>query len=344
MNRIRCRHRHAASCSHAASWSDVASSFHAASCFLSIATIALIAIAAPLAGQTAAPPAIDSVRLLSDLHVLAHDSMQGRRAGTPGAERARSFLETSFAAIGLQRFGESWRQTFEFRGGRGSDVLRGANVVGYFRGTTDPERVIVLSAHFDHLGVREGEVFNGADDNASGTAAILALARMFAESPPRHTIVFAAFDAEESGLRGAHAFVEAPPVPRGRIAINVNLDMVGRNQAGELWVAGTHHTPALRPLMERHAQDAHVRLRIGHDRPNIASEQDWTGSSDHGPFHAAGIPFLYFGVEDHADYHRESDEADRIDAAFFTRSVQTIADIVGSLDLQLGSLLPQREH
>jgi Zn-dependent M28 family amino/carboxypeptidase len=170
---------------------------------------------------------------------------------------------------------------------------------------------------------------------------MLAIARLFAQEAPRHTIVFAALDAEESGLRGARAFVDDPPIPLDRIAIDVNLDMVSRNAEGELWVAGTHHSPSLRPFIERMAESAPVRLRIGHDRPGIAGEQDWTGSSDHGPFHAKGIPFLYFGVEDHADYHRESDEAEHIDVDFFTRSVQTIADITRTLDAELASLSRQ---
>jgi Zn-dependent M28 family amino/carboxypeptidase len=296
------------------------------------------ATVAPLQAQTAAS-AVDADQLVADLRALAHDSMDGRRAGSPGAERARRYIEGAFAAVGLLEFSDTWRQPFVLRADRAGQTLDAANVVGYLRGTVNPERVIVITAHFDHLGERDGEIFNGADDNASGVAAMLAIARLFAQEAPRHTIVFAALDAEESGLRGARAFVDDPPIPLDRIAIDVNLDMVSRNAEGELWVAGTHHSPSLRPFIERMAESAPVRLRIGHDRPGIAGEQDWTGSSDHGPFHAKGIPFLYFGVEDHADYHRESDEAEHIDVDFFTRSVQTIADITRTLDAELASLV-----
>ncbi|MGH7503103.1 MAG: M20/M25/M40 family metallo-hydrolase [Longimicrobiales bacterium] len=307
-----------------------------------LAAIALVAAAAPLSAQTVASAAVDKDRLMADLRALAHDSMAGRRAGTAGGVRAIRYIEHAMDDAGLTRFGGSYSRPFEFNGGRGGQAVQAANVVGYLRGRVEPERVIVLTAHFDHLGERNGQIYNGADDNASGVAAMLAIARHFAEDAPRHTIVFAALDAEEAGLRGARAFVDQPPVPFERIAIAVNLDMVSRNAEDELWVAGTHHTPALRPFIERMADSARVRLRIGHDRPGVQAQDDWTNASDHGPFHAKGIPFLYFGVEDHADYHRESDEADRVNADFFVRSVQTIAEIVRALDTQLTAVLPAR--
>jgi Zn-dependent M28 family amino/carboxypeptidase len=175
-------------------------------------------------------------------------------------------------------------------------------------------------------------VFNGADDNASGTAALLAIADHLRRNPPEHSVIIAALDAEESGLQGARAFVQDPPVAREAILANVNMDMLGRNDAGELWAAGTFHSPWLLPLVERVAQRAPVKLRIGHDRPGVAGQDDWTGASDHGPFHAAGIAFLYFGVEDHADYHRASDEAQGIQPDFYGRAVATVIDFLMELD------------
>ena len=299
-----------------------------------------------LAGQAATRPAgarapgIDAEQLRTHVRVLADDSMGGRRTGSEGNERARRYIERVFAAIGASPIGASFVHPFTFESRSGT--VRGVNVVARIAGSERPDRVIVITAHYDHLGERNGQIFNGADDNASGVAAMLALAHVFAASPPRHTIVFAALDAEESGLRGAHAFVQDPPLPLASIALNINLDMVGRNDAGELWVAGTHHTPALRPTVERLAADVPVRLRIGHDRPGVPGQDDWTGSSDHGAFHARGIPFLYFGVEDHADYHKESDEFAGIDPDFQLRAARTIAAIVIALDGGLEVILPRR--
>jgi Zn-dependent M28 family amino/carboxypeptidase len=122
--------------------------------------------------------------------------------------------------------------------------------------------------------------------------------------------------------------------------LTVNLDMVGRNEKNELYVAGTYHTPALLKLVEGIAVGAPVKLVAGHDRPGLPSGDDWTNSSDHGPFHAAGIPFLYFGVEDHADYHRGSDEVERmLPADFHVRAVETVLMALLRLDREVDAIL-----
>jgi Zn-dependent M28 family amino/carboxypeptidase len=202
-------------------------------------------------------------------------------------------------------------------------------------GRVQADRYIVISAHYDHLGTRGDTIYNGADDDASGTAALLALARHFARRPAEHSLIFAAFDAEEMGLQGARAFVAAPPVPREAIALDVNMDMVSRNSAGELYAAGAHHYPALRPVLEQVAAGAPVKLRLGHDAPGLPPGDDWTQSSDHGPFHASGIPFVYFGVEDHPDYHKPTDDVERIDPGFYVRAVSTVLSAVNALDAAL---------
>ena len=115
-----------------------------------------------------------------------------------------------------------------------------------------------------------------------------------------------------AGLLGARAFLAAKPVPVDAIALDVNLDMVSHSDSGELWAAGTAYTPALRPVLDSLARIAPVHLRFGHDRPGVAGQQDWTNESDQGPFHAAGIPFIYFGVEDHKDYHKPTDDPETI--------------------------------
>jgi Zn-dependent M28 family amino/carboxypeptidase len=190
----------------------------------------------------------------------------------------------------------------------------------------------VVTAHYDHVGVQNGTIYNGADDNASGTAALLVIADELRRNPPEHSVIIAALDAEEAGLSGARAFVDAPPVPPTTIRANLNLDMVGRNEAGELWAAGTFHYPQLLPLVQEVAQRAPVKLRIGHDRPGVIGEDDWTMLSDHGPFHAKRIPFLYLGVEDHADYHKPTDDAERIEPGFYGRAVATVIALLRELD------------
>ena len=273
-------------------------------------------------------PAPDSARLLHDLSVLAHDSMEGRAPGTEGSARARAFLVRELSQAGVSPIGGSFEHPFSW-GGRGN----GVNVIGRVAGRGD-EGVIVLTAHYDHEGVRNGEVFNGADDNASGTAAVLEIARLAATNPLSSTLVIAFVDAEESGLQGARAFVRDPPLPIETVSLNENLDMVSRS-GGLLWASGAHHTPALRPILEEVAATAPVTLRLGHDRRNAPEGADWTGSSDHAPFHDAGIPFVYFGVEDHVDYHRSTDDFERVDPGEYINSVRTIVTALHALDAAL---------
>jgi Zn-dependent M28 family amino/carboxypeptidase len=121
----------------------------------------------------------------------------------------------------------------------------------------------VISAHYDHLGVRNGEVFNGADDDASGCIAILTIAERVMKAGIEHDLIVAFFDAEESGLMGAKAFVAEPPVPLARIAMNMNLDMVSRQDAGALWVAGLSHYPFLRDIVAPAAAQSKVKVLLG---------------------------------------------------------------------------------
>ncbi len=309
-----------------------------------VVVAAVLAIAVACARGTAsaaqspaggALPALDSARLIGDLFRLAHDSMAGRGAMTPENAKARAWLVSEFRRIGLEPVGGSYEQPWVRPRRNSADSLRGANVLGQLRGRTDAAKVLVVSAHFDHVGTRNGQVYNGADDNASGTAAVLAMAAWFKAHPPAHTIIFALWDAEESGLQGARAFVAAPPVPLAAIAANVNLDMVSRNEKGELYAAGATPWAQMRPLLDALVPRAAVKLMLGHD--SGGGQEDWTNQSDQGAFNQAGVPFAYFGVEDHPDYHKPTDDPEKVEPGFFYRSARTIAGFVVALDAAVAS-------
>ena len=307
-------------------------------------TVALLLAASPasLIGQTAAAP-IRPADLMRHVAVLAHDSLEGRLIGSPGGAKARTYLLRQFAAVGLQPVGSSLEHPFAVPNPRDStQVRRGVNIVGVVRGRTTPERYIVVTAHYDHVGIRNGEVFNGADDNASGAGALVELARQLRASQPANSVLIVALDGEESGLLGAREFVRAPPVPASSTVLNVNLDMVGRNEKRELWAAGTSHYPFLRSYLDGLATRSGVTLRMGHDDPNGPRGDDWTSQSDHGAFHRAGIPFVYFGVEDHPDYHRATDETDRLMPDFYAAAVNTVLDAIRTFDRNLGAIAAAR--
>lgn len=270
-----------------------------------------------------APAAADPAprQLYEDVRILAADDMQGRLVGTPGSAKARAYLLDRLRTIGLEPVNATFEQPFE--ADHKGKLLKGVNLVGRIRGSGKSDRVLVIGAHYDHFGVRDGQVLNGADDNASGVAVLLSIAERFARERPSHDVIFALWDAEEQGFYGAKSFIAQPPVSLSRIAMNLNLDMMSRSDRNELWLAGAHHYPFLRARFERLAAQAPVSLKLGHDGPPWKGTDDWTGGSDHFVFHEHGIPFAYFGVEDYADYHQPGDDFAAIPQEFFARSAAT---------------------
>lgn len=287
----------------------------------------------------------DAGQLLRDVETLSADAMGGRKSGTPSGAKARDYVVRRFRQAGLEAFDASYLQPFTFSLGGESALRQGANVVGFVKGkkATPPSaaRYLVVTAHYDHLGVEKGEIYNGADDNASGTAALFALAAYFTRHRPAHSIIFVAFDAEEGSGAGARKFVSEPPVDKRAIVLNVNLDMISRNARNELYASGTYHYPFLKLYLEQVAKRAPVKLLLGHDSPAAPPGQNWTTQSDHVAFHRAKIPFVYFGVEDHKDYHKPTDDFENIEPAFYVHAVETILDALKSFDENLSEIEKQ---
>lgn len=291
----------------------------------------LSALLLSAAGTAQDLPVIDREAALETVRALAADGMAGRAAGTEGGRRAREYLLRRLRAMGAAPVDGRHAHPFTARD-RGGAEVEGVNLLFRIDGADPRAGTIVVTAHYDHLGTVDGEIHNGADDNASGVAGLLAVARHFMNSPPRHAFLFALLDAEERGLLGARALVES--LPAGTPALNINLDMIGRSAAGELYAAGTRHSPRLAPLVERLARRAPLALLTGHDSPDGPGD-DWTFASDHAAFHRAGIPFLYFGVEDHPDYHTPRDTFENLDRDFFLRAVRTVVMAAAAADREL---------
>ncbi|RZM25701.1 MAG: M28 family peptidase [Pedobacter sp.] len=269
-------------------------------------------------------------QLLSDVKILSSDDYQGRRTGTKGAEMSRSYISGRLKNLGLKSFKGylNYEQPFKAKEKNGS-LSDAKNLIAYIPGKSD--QVIVLSAHYDHLGVIKNEIFNGADDNASGVAGLLKIAAWYAKSKPNNTLVFAFFDAGELEWQGSKYFVNNAPVSLDKILLDVNLDMISHNEQNILYVAGSLKNPQLKPYITHTNQE--LKIRFGHDNPK-QSVEDWTNQSDQGAFNAKKIPFLYFGVEDHKDYHKESDEYQNINPDFLISSSNAILEIVDNIDKQ----------
>ncbi len=187
----------------------------------------------------------------------------------------------------------------------------------------------MVGAHYDHLGRVDGVVYPGADDNGSGTAVVLGLARAFAAAGGAgRTLVFAFFGAEELGLIGSRHYVNRPAVPLDRTVGMVNFDMVGRLQGRPLHVAGGDSGSRLGALVSDAAQADGVTLDVNGSP---------YGPSDHSRFYAAGVPVLFFSTGGHADYHRPGDTADKIDAAGMARVASVGARVIERLAAEVAS-------
>ena len=300
---------------------------------------ALLVLQLALASSAALAQTPD--HLLDDVKYLSADRLAGRMTGTPGADSAAHYIARRFAESGLTRPAGGWLQDFAISVGSpaahhaGVGELRGSNVVGILRGR-DPtlrSEAVVVGAHYDHLGMggpfaldpdSVGVVHNGADDNASGVAALLAIAQSLAARPPARTLIFVAFAGEELGLLGSAYYVKHPVVPMAQTVAMVNLDMVGRLRNNRLIVYGTataKEFPALLDSLDRIA---------GFD---LKAQGDGFGPSDQSSFYAAGKPVLHFFTDLHEDYHRSTDDWPKINA----QGLRQVADFAAAAVVALAN-------
>ncbi len=271
--------------------------------------------------------------LLRDIKLLADDQMQGRKTGHPGAELARRYIEQRYQQLKLLPLQEKgFRQVFSYSSG--FTEKKGMNVIGWRQGCVHPSSYVVITAHYDHLGMSGSRVYNGADDNASGVATMLALAALLGQSCPAYSYIFAATDAEENGLYGAKALLRHFPVAAEHILLNLNLDMLSRGErSNQLYVYGARSLPGVSEFFKQRSFAVKIKLRR-QGRQQGQSGTDWDNASDHAPFRRAGIPFLYFGVDTHADYHSINDDWQRIDSDFLQRMFSSLSQVLLWLDQQ----------
>ncbi len=268
-------------------------------------------------------------RLKATVSLLADDKLEGRRTGTPGEVLAYDYISKAFKSAGLQAMGDngSYLQVFD----AGKDGRQGHNVVGYLNNKAP--FTIVLGAHFDHLGYGEDRnslyhdsmpmIHNGADDNASGTAALIELARWLKTSGLRnYNYLFVAFSGEELGLFGSKYFTEHMPVAVSNINYMINMDMVGRlnDSSKAIAVGGFGTSPSWGTLVK--STPALI----------IKTDSSGTGPSDHTSFYRKDIPVLFFFTGSHSDYHKPSDDADKINYAGIVSIIDYIKYLLAATD------------
>jgi len=282
------------------------------------------------------PAQSDSSRLLTDIRWLADDNNQGRAAGSEGEQKAANYIIAEFRKLKLQPRGDNgtYLQHLTFQAGPHGqgESRKAANVVAFL--DNKAATTVVLGAHFDHLG-NDGQgssleanpankIHNGADDNASGVAGVLELARHYADNGTieKNNFLFICFTAEELGLLGSKYFVEHPVLPLAQINFMINMDMIGRLDRNNplLYVSGTGTSPVWQPLLERIS------------RPDVIIKMDSSGvgPSDHTSLYLKDIPVLHFFTGSHSDYHKPTDDWQKINASGEAKVLDLIMRLVGA--------------
>ena len=320
---------------------------------LLLAPVAAVLVAAACRGTSrpatpaAGPRTPDTASIARDVAHLASDALEGRGTGTAGNDSASAYIGRRFTSIGLTpllsqsadarvctssatahtcdgRFIQPFiaRSVAAAHAGLPSSMPT-QNVVGLVPGS-DPalkNEYVILGAHFDHLGRTtmgaldpdaKDVIRNGADDNASGTAAVIELARLLRQNPAKRSVIFVTFSGEELGLLGSQYFVEHLPVPLENVRAMLNFDMVGRLREDRLIAYGAATATELTDIINRANAVAPLQ---------VTATGDGFGASDHSSFYAKNLPVLHFFTNVHDDYHRASDDVERVNVAGIGRVV-----------------------
>jgi hypothetical protein len=308
----------------------------------------LVHISLTVAGLTLAlascdgPPSDEKllIKLQEDVAFLAADDLGGRAIGTEGEQKAAEYLAKEFEKIGLEPKGTmGYFQPFtvskpsnpheEAVIGTDGEGVTGRNVLGFLDKKAD--KTIIIGAHFDHLGMGgqgslhrgDSSIHNGADDNASGTAALLALAKILKHENLKSNVLFIAFSGEENGLWGSNYFTKNPTIDLKTVNYMINMDMVGRmKEDNSLAVNGVGTSPSFPASLDL----------VNSDSLKLITSESGVGPSDHTSFYLMDLPVLHFFTGQHEDYHKPSDDSDRINYEGLVKVARYISRLVKQLD------------
>lgn len=314
------------------------------------------ALSAQATKQAVQKPDLAEQNLKRHVGYLASDKLEGRRTGEQGAISAGGYVANMFANYKLrpgvrQTVGgktiAKYLQPFPYVTGTApaKKSTEAYNVIGVLEGT-DPvlkNEAVVIGAHYDHLGKGGAgsitpdstEIHHGADDNASGTAALIELARQFSGlKNNKRTLIFIAFSGEEEGLLGSRFYVNNPVFPLAKTIAMINLDMIGRLNEGKLTIDGTGTAREWSELVKRKNEilfDSENGYGVA-KKLNLQLNEDGFGPGDHSSFYGKQIPVLFFFTGTHNDYHKPTDTADKINYEGLKQITSYVADIVKAID------------
>jgi Zn-dependent M28 family amino/carboxypeptidase len=287
---------------------------------------------------------IDSNMVRKHLYTLAADNMEGRKSGTPGIEKAAVYIEDEFKKIGLSTFGdlESYRQTFTFKNRKSKDDIISSNIIGVLEGKSKKDEYVIISAHYDHLGMKKSGagdlIYNGANDDASGVTGVLALAAYFKKVGHERTIVFAAFTAEEMGLIGSTYF--GKDIDAAKFVAGINLEMIGKTPSfgpNTAWLTGFERSD-FGKIIQKNLKGSGYQLF-----PDPYKNFNLFFRSDNASLARLGVPSHTFSttpIDIDPDYHQVSDEAETLNITVITQTIQAVA--IGTESIINGEDTPTR--
>jgi Zn-dependent M28 family amino/carboxypeptidase len=267
--------------------------------------------------------------LKKHLYIIAADSMEGRETGSAGQKKAGRYLISEYQKNnvsfpkGATDFYQAVPASF-LNGKRNRNLPNSENIWAFIEGTEKPEEVIVISAHYDHVGIENGEIYNGADDDGSGTSALLEIAQAFQLAKkegngPKRSILFLHVTGEEHGLLGSRYYSENPLFPLANTVADVNIDMIGRrdelhaNTNNYVYIIGANRLSAELDHISAIMNQKYVGLDLDYRFNDPKDPNRFYERSDHYNFAKHGIPSVFFFNGVHADYHKKSDEAHKIE-------------------------------
>ncbi|PHK27466.1 peptidase M28 [Nostoc linckia z16] len=281
---------------------------------------------------------ITEADLKKHLYIVASDEMQGRNTGEPGQKKAGRYLIEQYKKDGISfpKGASDFYQPVpsEFMSRAFSPKLNDSeNIWAYIEGTEKPDEVLVISAHYDHVGMKNGEVFNGADDDGSGTVALLEIAQAFMQAKkdgygPKRSILFLHVTGEEHGLHGSRYYSEHPLFPVANTIADLNIDMIGRrdddhkDNGNYVYVIGSDRLSSELHTINEEANKKYTNLTLDYRYNDRNDPNQFYFRSDHYNFAKKGIPIIFYFNGVHADYHKESDEPEKIEYNLLAKRAQ----------------------
>lgn len=273
--------------------------------------------------------AIEVSNLKKNLYVIASDEMQGRNTGEPGQKKAGEYIINEYKKLGIPfpKGADSYYQRVpsEFmKKGFSPKLNDSENIWAYIEGSEKPDEILVISAHYDHVGMKNGEIYNGADDDGSGTVGVMEMAKAFMKAKkeghgPKRSILFLHVTGEEHGLHGSRYYSENPLFPIKNTIADINIDMIGRrdnlnlNDNNYIYVIGSDRLSSELHSINEEMNNKYTKLRLDYKYNDRNDPEQIYFRSDHYNFAKKGIPAIFFFNGIHDDYHKPTDEVEKIE-------------------------------